>query len=340
MSSKRQQKKTTGGTNAKPIVGGDLDPACYMIWARMSAREYWWPAYRCEESVHAPKKPAINTGAKEKGASGGAEDETETELVAFYTGRKKAGSTKTQHLMAWVDADDTRPYGSFRDRVDLQRGKDFQAAVREADADYADYLRNAGGSQEDSHATSAAAVSSSSAATASTQPAALIEQATQSKTGIGLENIGFTLGPLPDGLQQTLKPGRKGFVVQMLEGKRRRTPHTVLSVDHTDALMPSYSRVVTDEAVLEDARGEEGTEVEADFMGEGKYYKGTISSANRDGTFDIVYNDGDVEFNKDPAEIRRIKVHTAAAAAAAAGGGQAEGGGEILSPVKRQLTDL
>ena len=108
MSSKRQQKKTTGGTNAKPIVGGDLDPACYMIWARMSARKYWWPAYRCEESVHAPKKPAINTGAKEKGASGGAEDETETELVAFYTGRKKAGSTKTQHLMAWVDADADR----------------------------------------------------------------------------------------------------------------------------------------------------------------------------------------------------------------------------------------
>ena len=113
MSSKRQQKKTTGGTNAKPIVGGDLDPACYMIWARMSAREYWWPAYRCEESVHAPKKPAINTGAKEKGASGGAEDETETELVAFYTGRKKAGSTKTQHLMAWVDADDP-PAPGFR----------------------------------------------------------------------------------------------------------------------------------------------------------------------------------------------------------------------------------
>ena len=52
---------------------------------------------------------------------------------------------------------------------------------------------------------------------------------------------------------------------------------------------------------------EEGMKVEADYKGKGKYYKGKISRDNRDGTFDIKYDDGDEEFGKRESQIRSLE---------------------------------
>ena len=95
-------------------------------------------------------------------------------------------------------------------------------------------------------------------------------------------------------------------MVQMLEG-RGDGRRTWLSVDHTDALMPSYSRVVTDEAVLE-TRGAKRERRSRRIS----WARGTARAlgANRDGTFDIVATTRR-RFNKDPAEMAK-KVHTAA----------------------------
>ena len=45
-------------------------------------------------------------------------------------------------------------------------------------------------------------------------------------------------------------------------------------------------------------RLEEGMKVEANYKGKGKFYKGKIARDNRDGTYDITYDDGDREFGK------------------------------------------
>ena len=42
-------------------------------------------------------------------------------------------------------------------------------------------------------------------------------------------------------------------------------------------------------------RLEEGARVEANYRGKGKYFPGKIRRACEDGTFDIVYDDGDSE---------------------------------------------
>ena len=47
--------------------------------------------------------------------------------------------------------------------------------------------------------------------------------------------------------------------------------------------------------------------VEADYKGKGKYYKGKITRVRQDGTFDIKYDDGDVEFGKRESEIRSLE---------------------------------
>merc|ERR1712054_617354 len=42
-------------------------------------------------------------------------------------------------------------------------------------------------------------------------------------------------------------------------------------------------------------RIEEGMKVKANYKGKGKFYGGTIKRDNRDGTYDITYDDGDRE---------------------------------------------
>ena len=52
------------------------------------------------------------------------------------------------------------------------------------------------------------------------------------------------------------------------------------------------------------SRLEEGTKVKANYRGKGKFFGGTIKRDNRDGTYDINYDDGDREMGVREADIR------------------------------------
>jgi hypothetical protein len=62
---------------------------------------------------------------------------------------------------------------------------------------------------------------------------------------------------------------------------------------------------------------EVGMKVEANYRGKGKYYKGKIAKENRDGTFDIDYDDGEYESRMEAMDIRSLEK----------GGGGGGGGG-------------
>ena len=51
-------------------------------------------------------------------------------------------------------------------------------------------------------------------------------------------------------------------------------------------------------------RLEEGMKVKANYKGKGKYFGGKIKRDNRDGTYDINYDDGDREMGVREADIR------------------------------------
>jgi len=65
-----------------------------------------------------------------------------------------------------------------------------------------------------------------------------------------------------------------------------------------------------------------GSKVEAVYDGRGEYFPGKITAAHADGTFDILYDDGDREDRVPPGRVRltgaEAEAATAAAAAAAA----------------------
>ncbi|KAG5176716.1 hypothetical protein JKP88DRAFT_170998, partial [Tribonema minus] len=49
-----------------------------------------------------------------------------------------------------------------------------------------------------------------------------------------------------------------------------------------------------------------GDEVEANFKGKGRWFKGTVKAVHRDGTYDIRYADGDSEQNVPPKNVRSL----------------------------------
>merc|ERR1719498_898404 len=51
-------------------------------------------------------------------------------------------------------------------------------------------------------------------------------------------------------------------------------------------------------------RLEEGMKVKANYKGKGKYFGGKIKRDNRDGTYDIAYDDGDREMGVREADIQ------------------------------------
>ena len=57
----------------------------------------------------------------------------------------------------------------------------------------------------------------------------------------------------------------------------------------------------------DDEKLERGTEVEANYGGKGKWYKGKIDRVNSNGTFDIKYDDGDSERRVDKSRVRALK---------------------------------
>ena len=51
----------------------------------------------------------------------------------------------------------------------------------------------------------------------------------------------------------------------------------------------------------------EGDEIEGNYAGKGKWYKGKIKAVNGNGTFDLLYDDGDTERGVNAVNVRRIK---------------------------------
>merc|ERR1711998_396892 len=61
-----------------------------------------------------------------------------------------------------------------------------------------------------------------------------------------------------------------------------------------------------DDSEAEDDDFEEGDKIEARFGGRSRWFKGKIDKKNRDGTFDIRYEDGDKERRVKKDLIRRV----------------------------------
>ena len=63
--------------------------------------------------------------------------------------------------------------------------------------------------------------------------------------------------------------------------------------------------LAADDALAAEGAFREGDAVEADFRGRGRYYAGKITSVREDGSYDILYEDGDAEACVAPESVRR-----------------------------------
>ena len=63
--------------------------------------------------------------------------------------------------------------------------------------------------------------------------------------------------------------------------------------------------LAADDAVAAEGAFREGDAVEADFRGRGRYYAGKITSVREDGSYDVLYDDGDAEACVAPESVRR-----------------------------------
>ena len=63
--------------------------------------------------------------------------------------------------------------------------------------------------------------------------------------------------------------------------------------------------LAADDAVAAEDAFREGDAVEADFRGRGRYYAGKITSVREDGSYDVLYDDGDAEACVAPESVRR-----------------------------------
>ena len=73
--------------------------------------------------------------------------------------------------------------------------------------------------------------------------------------------------------------------------------------------------LAADDAVAAEGAFREGDAVEADFRGRGRYYAGKITSVREDGSYDILYEDGDAEACVAPESVRRRSEESAPEAA-------------------------
>ena len=66
--------------------------------------------------------------------------------------------------------------------------------------------------------------------------------------------------------------------------------------------------LAADDAVAAEDAFREGDAVEADFRGRGRYYAGKITSVREDGSYDVLYDDGDARGFRErrrPESVRR-----------------------------------
>lgn len=77
-----------------------------------------------------------------------------------------------------------------------------------------------------------------------------------------------------------------------------------------------------------------GDEVEANFKGKGKWFKGSIRLVNRDGTYDIRYDDGDIERGVEPKNIRSVGAKTSSPKSTASAADEFTAGDEVEANFK------
>lgn len=97
-----------------------------------------------------------------------------------------------------------------------------------------------------------------------------------------------------------MPPGTSTFASWILPLKVRdlnshRKKASMLDFDYEVSGDEKTNNVKKNNVNVIDERLERGTAVEANYKGKGKWYKGKITYVNSDGTFDIMYNDGDKE---------------------------------------------
>eukprot|EP00968_Pinguiococcus_pyrenoidosus_P025164 scaffold5565_cov134-Pinguiococcus_pyrenoidosus.AAC.1 len=87
-------------------------------------------------------------------------------------------------------------------------------------------------------------------------------------------------------------------------GTARNSPRRV-RLSEIDGEDPS--RDMRDRRSPERSRTREGDKVEARYRGRSRWYKGCIARVNRDGTFDIDYDDGEKERGVEARMIRVVQ---------------------------------
>ena len=80
---------------------------------------------------------------------------------------------------------------------------------------------------------------------------------------------------------------------------------TAVAADLVRAVGESKKGVDPSSSPSRSARIEEGSKVEANYRGKGKFYPGRVKRDRGDGTFDVDYNDGDKEVRV-PADMIRL----------------------------------
>ena len=102
------------------------------------------------------------------------------------------------------------------------------------------------------------------------------------------------------------------FDIDYDDGEKERG----IAEEHVRSLVSAHEREGASNASIM-----EGDKVEANYRGRGRYYKGIINRANRDGTFDVNYDDGEKEKGVRQSMIRPLDVSTRMAPGKGGGGG-------------------
>ena len=260
----------------------DLD--CCIIFARMNEKDTWWPSYRCEATSMAPRKPPTGKGE-------------EWELVAFYDEKK--------HLLAWVKPSDIRPFRLLRTEMPENGSARYRRALDEADGDYAKYIESK--REVEVSSWSSSGMDGQNKDTSRRSAKMRVGGDRSRSNGSKVQILG--VGSVPNNLFGALKPGKKGFVLEVMSRKRLRKPSSTICMGHADRKEARYSsfdslgQPITEPSM----RPQMGMQIMADFQGTGAYYKGVISKVNKNGTYDIAYDDGDCESGKTIDAIRILE---------------------------------
>ncbi len=100
------------------------------------------------------------------------------------------------------------------------------------------------------------------------------------------------------------KPSGEHFATSVNE-LRTRTGKSAFASDGGDAIDADYASNVSKKALKRETGAFKiGDKIEGNYGGYGRWFKGMISYANKDGTYDVRYDDGDQETSVSPSHLR------------------------------------